>query len=160
MLQYVVSLSGSAAEIGVCQSSKFNCERVPTTFDNILTQQRGDLAMQQSTGSGTVTNSLEGGVQDGQALDITVLGLNSGTSMVRITCSVGILSRKLTLKLGWHRLRSLPVQTANTLGPSPFRAAQVWRDSAGADDQEACLEHDPAQPHESRGDRRGERHSG
>lgn len=44
-------------------------------------------ATEESTGSGIVPDSRKDGCENGQALDITVLGLNSGTSMVRITRS-------------------------------------------------------------------------
>jgi hypothetical protein len=49
-----------------------------------------------SPGGGAVTSGLEGEAQVGQPLDITVLGLNSGTSMVRMIRYIRLYARRLT----------------------------------------------------------------
>lgn len=46
----------------------------------------------------------------GHALDLTVLGLNSGTSMVSaLTFAIMDRRMKLTVTKGWHRLCPLPL---------------------------------------------------
>jgi len=56
-----------------------------------------------------------------QGLDLTVLGLNSGTSMV-IMLYDHKAKRNLTI-IGWYRLRSLQISTGNAKLANAFRAS-------------------------------------
>lgn len=75
----------------------------------------------------TVTGATNG-ASSHPALDLTVLGLNSGTSMVS---SEGVIARngRLTNLAGWNRLRSVPLPPGDSRVSHAFRASQGMSDN-------------------------------